>query len=792
MRTLRALPLLFLLALCLCLLSGCGAKEDAASPAAGESELVYSASFTGVSWEGENSLEPMTFAPDGFYASCYEKLAEGEIPEGETPGYEGQYDTYGQRLYHVGFDGTVRPLAYECLPATEPGEDGRSASAYLQRLFTDADGSLLALEDRNVSWWDGPEGMEKTDPNYWDYFRSEAHLWLRRLDAEGRELAAAELQLPDPEQYLNSYGAVLDGQGRLWVSADESVYVFAEDGALQAAIELGTWTNALVVLSDGRVGAVVWERSGPELVLLDAEKKSAAERVTLEDYPQRIFPGSCGYGAFYVSGVRLYGYDLEEKTQTEIANLLDCDLGAETISLLRMEEDGTIRAVGGGDSGVSVATLRQVPRDSVAEKRVLTLGTLYPDEVSDAVVAFNRSHEDLRIEIRDYSQYNGDESEEAMVAGMTKLTTEIMAGSMPDLLALQQLPADQLAAKGLLEDLYPWIDADPELSREDFLPSVLQAAELDGGLYQASPGFVILTLIGAPQVVGDEPGWTFDEMEAALATMPEGCLVMDPYVTRDEALMMFLLTDLDSYVNWEDASCDFSNESFCKLLRFCAQFPAERGQAGDGMTSVGRISAGKQMCMDASIGSLDEIGFNDQYFGGSCTYIGYPCRSGNGNVIYLAGGYAMSAACADKDAAWEFLRSFLTAEHQRGQYMLPLRRDVLQEELAEEMRIDYEKDEEGHYRLDENGERIPISRGGMGMADENGNVVQFEYYGLSQEQADRFLAMLDGADKTVQFDMKIYGIVKEEAAAFFAGQKSAEEVAKLIQSKVGLYLSEQS
>ena len=37
----------------------------------------------------------------------------------------------------------------------------------------------------------------------------------------------------------------------------------------------------------------------------------------------------------------------------------------------------------------------------------------------------------------------------------------------------------------------------------------------------------------------------------------------------------------------------------------------------------------------------------------------------------------------------------------------------------------------------------------------------------------------------------IYNIVSEQAQAFFAGQKSAEEVARLIQSKANIYVNEQ-
>ena len=40
-------------------------------------------------------------------------------------------------------------------------------------------------------------------------------------------------------------------------------------------------------------------------------------------------------------------------------------------------------------------------------------------------------------------------------------------------------------------------------------------------------------------------------------------------------------------------------------------------------------------------------------------------------------------------------------------------------------------------------------------------------------------------------DDAIYNIVFEQAQAFYSGQKTAEEVARLIQSKVTIYVNEQ-
>ena len=42
----------------------------------------------------------------------------------------------------------------------------------------------------------------------------------------------------------------------------------------------------------------------------------------------------------------------------------------------------------------------------------------------------------------------------------------------------------------------------------------------------------------------------------------------------------------------------------------------------------------------------------------------------------------------------------------------------------------------------------------------------------------------------ISVDSKISGIIDEEAGAFFAGQKNAEETADIIQSRVKVYISE--
>ncbi|MBQ7498407.1 MAG: hypothetical protein IJU00_11340, partial [Selenomonas sp.] len=60
----------------------------------------------------------------------------------------------------------------------------------------------------------------------------------------------------------------------------------------------------------------------------------------------------------------------------------------------------------------------------------------------------------------------------------------------------------------------------------------------------------------------------------------------------------------------------------------------------------------------------------------------------------------------------------------------------------------------------------------------------------TQADIDAFIEVLGTADSLVNYNESITNIVLEEASGYFDGQKSAEAVAKVIQSKVQIYVNE--
>ena len=791
---LRSILALLLAAVMVPGLAACGSEKAPEPTATPEPAYVYQASFVDLASNSDVSYNPVAFNGEGIYATAYMKLGEN-IPEGVTPEYEGQYDVYGTRLFFLDYEGNVKQLdAYEPIPAPENTENlpNYTASSDLAGVMVNPDGTLTAIEQAYTSWFDGDESQMASE-EAWQNWHNTTQYYIRRLNADGSEISSAPVDYDATNSYLSVYNGCLDDQGNVLVTSDMKLVAVAADGSIAYSMESEDYLDGVIRLRDGRVTCAVWGEQGMSLRVLDTEKNEIGEELQLPANAYSLITGSGEYDLYYSNGSNLYGYKLDTKEAVKVLNWIGCDVNGNTMGRVFVEEDGTVRGLSNdwtnGANQSTLVTLRLVPEDSVPKKETLTLATLYMEyQMTNQIVQFNRHSETCRIEVLDYSEYN---TEENVDAGLTKMTTEILAGDMPDLLSLRQMPYRQLAAKGLLEDLYPYLDADKDLKREDFFPTVLSAMEVNGKLCEVMPSFSVMTLIGATSVVGDKPGWSFEDFDAALASMPEGCDPLDFYTTRDDMLQTLLYLDMDDFVDWTSGKCSFDSSEFIDMLQFANRFPAkfdwDTYEWGQGDDVLSRISSGQQMLMASSITSIDDVLYNDLYFGGSSTYVGYPSNNGVGNMLYLGDGYGMSSSCKNKDAAWEFLRSILTKDYQKSVWGLPVNKEAFNEQLKVSMTPEYKKDAEGNYLLDDDGERIQVSKGGIGFADGT----TYDLYAMTQDQADRLLDLINTTTRSYEINDGIFQIVKELAQSYFAGQKSAEEVARLVQSKANIYVNEQ-
>lgn len=798
-----------LLALAMCLaLTGCGgsgtvsAPADTKAPEATQAPtLVYASTFRDLAREAENYISVRSYSADGLYYSSWEKIGES-IPEGVKPRFEGQYDVYSTFLYHMSPDGQVTKLekyAAVAPPENEQGYREFNAGSEMSGICFTPDG-FVTIEMTYASWLDGDGEYVLYSDEYFQHQKFVQHYFIRSFDAEGNERSCAPIEVAQDE-WLDAYRMQLDDKGNVIVSTGSGLRALNLEGQDAYEITAPGYVSSMVRLADGRIAVFYTDGATQAVGTLDSESGKIVGSTPVSFDTYSAITGDENYDLYYTNGAYFYGYRLGDAAPTKLFSWIDCDVNSGNLTLLDVTGGVVTGMITRYNSqterfNTELVTVQQVPSDTLPQKQPITLAVLYLDyNVQDLIIDYNRHNDQYRIVVLDYSEYGTDKDGNSI--GLTKLNTEILSGNVPDMLCLNGLNYRHLANKGILADLYPFIDADPALKRSDFFPNVLAALEVNGQLCSTVSGFYISSAIGSAAVVGDEPGWTYEEFNAALASMPEGCTAFDQYVTRDNILSTCLALDMADYVDWGTGRVSFDSPEFIKLLEFAYSFPSEfdwenYDYSREDSTEE-RLAQGKQMLVQTSAYSINDIFYNNytQFLGGRITYIGYPTAHGTGNMISFSGdsGYAISSKSPYQEAAWQFLRIFFTRDYQsENVYSLPSRLDVFDDKAAEATTIQYVKNEDGHYVLDDDGEKIPVVRASMWNA-ELGKVE--EIYCLTEEQVEQIRALILTTTKVADYNQEILDIVKEQAAPFFAGQKSAEEVAKLVQSKANIYVNEQ-
>jgi hypothetical protein len=106
--------------------------------------------------------------------------------------------------------------------------------------------------------------------------------------------------------------------------------------------------------------------------------------------------------------------------------------------------------------------------------------------------------------------------------------------------------------------------------------------------------------------------------------------------------------------------------------------------------------------------------------------------------------------------------------------------------VEESTKPNYVYDENGEIMLDENGEPMEWSSGSVSM-----DGWSYDYHTPTSEEVELTLKLLQKARPVSErLSDAVINIIQEEAAAYFQGQKSVEEVADIIQNRLQNYMNE--
>ncbi len=489
----------------------------------------------------------------------------------------------------------------------------------------------------------------------------------------------------------------------------------------------------------------------------------------------------------YCNNQGVYKYHIGDAEPVQLMSFVNSDLYINSLNaVMPIDDESFVGVYTEYDEETYVGITKgglftKVPPEEIPDKQIMVLGGNYiPGDMRKRVVDYNKASSTHRIVLKDYSQYNTYEDWEA---SFTKLNNDIISGSMPDILIVSDynMPMENYISKGLLANIDEMISKDEELSQMEFVENAFQAARVDGKLYEIIPSFYVQSYVGKKSLVGDRTAWTMEDARKVLETMPEGASMFGE-MTRGSFFSTVMSMCGSDFVDVATGKCNFDSEEFIALMEFAKELPEEMGDDyyGDDWYAnyQSQYRENRTLLANCYISSTQDLVYTiNGSFGEDVSFVGFPTSSGQGSVISYNNNYALAAGSSNLDAAWEFMRYYLTEEYQETlNWQLPVSKTQFDKQAEKALKKRTYTDADGKeveedYTYWINDEEIVIDP-------------------LTKEQLDEVKQFITSVTKRSYYNQNVINIIDEEMAAYYQGQKSAKDVAGIIQSRAQIYVNE--
>ena len=578
--------------------------------------------------------------------------------------------------------------------------------------------------------------------------------------------------LPDGEFYYRRIA--VDDQGRTYLFTENGILLFDGNGnscgTVSGAFGNSLYSGSFGRGSDGKVYLSGTKSNGPndESTLYQVDFETGKLGAGYADFPSSgnsLTFDAAGNIVTY-DGMAVYTYNLNTQEKEQLFAWTDSGINVSDVDTVGILSDRRIavfyRERQTNDSGV--ALLSGVDVAEAVQKQEIVLAQLFPQpDLPASVTTFNSKSDRYHITVKNYLQ-DRNVSEEEVEAAKTRLIADIISGNGPDILDSFSLhtEVEELISMGAFEDLNPYLDQSSVLDREDLIENVLSAETYDGILVSIPASFSLYTFFGSSAMVGEEMGWTYEDVIALLEANPDSKLC-NFFMYKSNIL--FFCMDINDYVDWETASCSFDSEEFKSLLEFVAKRPVlESPVSGSNLTE--KLRNREILLLNTEISDFASIQEVQERFQEEVTAIGSPTSDGSAESSLMTQSTAMMLSQSKvKDGVWEFIEYYLTEGNDMYRYGFPNSWSKLEKMIEETTEKTY----------DYGGSR-------------------FRSHVPTQEEIDQVLDVIrtGKSSHTSADERMLKSIISEDAEAFFQGQKTVDEVAEIIQRRASIYVSENS
>ncbi|SCX89783.1 ABC-type glycerol-3-phosphate transport system, substrate-binding protein [Butyrivibrio hungatei] len=537
---------------------------------------------------------------------------------------------------------------------------------------------------------------------------------------------------------------------------------------------------SFIMLANDRILMIYHVGTSESNVIIDLEKKSADESLNgISDTEEYSFFTDADGNLFAVWSDGVYKYD---PGSGEMAKLLDFRAsnidsatkyvgGIKRQAVALNDTDFVIDLpVGSGDDSSLLRFTKENPAD-ISEKTAITLGTMFLEpNVQSEIMKFNRSNDKYEIKVIDYSElYPGDGLEEAK----KQLDMDIISGKAPDIINIDG-NVKKYVDKGIFLDLTPEFDKGGALEGIELLPNIAEMMKYDGKMYTFMPSFKVATCAVRAKFAKGKGSLTYKELDDLIKS--NGTDYEKAFGSNHDKSYGNLLMPhyADKCIDWNEKKCDFKNPEFIEFLNFINKFP-DKVSGHSNLAEIDKSYAeDKGIYYRELFSNLNEYARLKQLvFNDDIELVGYPNNSRE-NIASIYGElYAVNSNTAHKDIVLEFVKNLILSEKDDSYSGFSTVKQKFEEELQEATKEKSDDDESAQ------------------LWDQI-NHVMVKMKPLSQEEVSKFYDYTVSINSLDCMNNEITNIIAEEASAFYCGQKTAEEVADIIQNRVTVYINENS
>lgn len=495
-----------------------------------------------------------------------------------------------------------------------------------------------------------------------------------------------------------------------------------------------------------------------------------------------VSKGFGGFKLFFMFNSGVYGLT-ENNNLVEVFNYNNSLVSINDYRSLVYAGEGKFVGIGNDmeKSFLSLLTVR--PDDYVMNRKDVTVGVIgdiYSDD-QELSTYYNRKSDSFQVQLKGYGETDD-------------FTAAVLTDEAPDCISYSgTYNMRRFNNLGAVMDMYELSQKYGGFKKEDILDNVVQALEIDGGLYGISQKFQFDLAIGRSDIF-PKGKMTWQEFKDIYNSTPEDMYFsnLSDMNTQEDVFRFLCANNLNAFIDFEKGECNFNSPEFAEMLEFTRTvrlMPEFDWQAFyDSHTEDeivlfqqedrNRISNGESMIATSyAFGLSDFVDLKHmyQFSDGEFTLINPPSDNPQSNITF---GKLYSVVSNGKcpEGAWDYI-NYITSESFLTSYLQTERNFVTFKGAFEKINAQIRYYSEHPTYIDEQG------------------LTHYNYGAqkpITDDEYNMAMEYISNCTVSADYNEALYNIVMEEYAAFAAGDKTAEECAERIQNRVSIYLSENS